>query len=122
MPNSKDLYVLSFDKAIPIIVEYGKKKYTPLPLCVMCHQDYASHLDGVLSNLCESCYNTEIEKIMNEIMSKRKRNIPRNNKICSTCSLRKACIKNGRKLKTCEECLLRKKEEYIAEKNRNEII
>lgn len=117
LPGSKDLYTIPFDKAIPIIKSLGfGRPYPPLPLCVRCKSDVATHFDGSVCNVCGKCYSESVNLILDEKYTNKKRPkpyTPRNNKICSTCGSRRGCIKNGKKYKTCEECLIKKKEERL---------
>lgn len=113
MPYSKDFYTIPFDKAIPLIVKYGKGDLPLLPLCMACKSDCATHFNGTFENLCDTCYIKEIDKLVHQKEFKQNRNKTRNNKICSTCGSKKAYIKNGKKYKTCEDCLIRKREERL---------
>lgn len=117
LPGSKDLYTIPFDKAVPIIKKLGfGRPYTPLPLCIKCRSDVATHSDAIASSVCDKCYNILVSSLLDEKYMKKKNSKPykpRNNKICSTCGSRRGTIKNGRKYKTCEECLVKKKEERL---------
>lgn len=90
--------------------------FPPLPLCEKCKSDCANKINTPFGNVCECCYEKELSIIWRKERAKKikkKESKLKNNRICSTCSTRKACVKNGRKYKTCEECLIKKKEERL---------
>lgn len=55
-----------FNIYIPIIVKYGTKEIYLLTLWAKCKSDNATHLQDSFSNLYESCYQSEVGKILHE--------------------------------------------------------